>query len=127
MKYAIPVHRGRLSPHFGQSTEFMIIEADGSITGKKTISTAAHNCASLPQLLSDNGVSVVLAGGMGFSPRLAFERSGIGVVVGVSEPDPEKAVLAHLNNTLTSGENVCEHGNQPCDHQGRHGHHGYTC
>jgi predicted Fe-Mo cluster-binding NifX family protein len=125
MKYAIPVHAGQLSPHFGQSTEFMLVEANGgSITSKETISTEAHNCGSLPRLLADRGVKVVLAGGMGISPRLAFERSGIEVVLGVTETDPEKAVLAHLNHTLTSGQNACEHGDAACEHPGQHQHHG---
>ena len=126
MKYAIPVHHGLLSPHFGQSTEFMIVDTDSGITNKETISTVAHNCGSLPRLLSGHGVKVVLAGGMGFSPRMAFERSGVEVVLGVTELDPEKAVLAHLNNTLVNGANVCEHGNEPCDQQGQHHHHGHT-
>jgi predicted Fe-Mo cluster-binding NifX family protein len=120
VKYAIPVHGGRLSPHFGQSTEFMLIDANGGITSKQTISTRAHRCGSLPRLFASHGVKVVLAGGMGLSPRLAFERSGIEVVLGVSESDPEKAVLAHLNHTLISGQNVCEHGDVTCDHPGHH-------
>jgi predicted DNA-binding protein (UPF0251 family)/predicted Fe-Mo cluster-binding NifX family protein len=130
MKYAIPTHGGALSPHFGQSTEFMIIDTDGSrIVGKETISTTAHNCGGLPGILAGRGVKVVLAGGMGYGPRFAFQQSGIEVVLGVSETDPEKAVLAHLNRTLVSGQNVCDHGDVPCDHGGEqhhngHGHHG---
>jgi predicted Fe-Mo cluster-binding NifX family protein len=126
MKYAIPIHHGHLSPHFGQSTEFMLIDTDdGGIVSKETISTAAHNCGSLPRLLADRGAKVVLAGGMGYSPRLAFERSGIQVVLGVAETDPERAVMAHLNRTLISGQNVCEHGDAPCDHSGAQHHYGH--
>ena len=120
MKYAIPVSGGKLSAHFGQSTEFMLIDMDnnGQIVSKQTISTVAHNCGSLPMLLADKGVNVVLAGGMGMAPRLAFERHNIQVVLGVTEIDPEKAVLSHLNQTLVSGQNVCEHGDTVCDHAG---------
>ena len=107
MKYAIPVHHGRLSPHFGQSTEFMLVDTDG-----ETISTAAHDCGSLPRLLAGRGVKVVLAGGMGYSPRLAFERSDIEVVLGLAETDPEEVVLAHLSRTMVSGRNMCEHGDE---------------
>jgi len=126
MKYAIPIRGGRMSPHFGQSTEFMLIDTNGNgqITSKETISTIEHNCGGLPRLLAGHGVKVVLAGGMGMSPRLAFERSGIEVVLGVAEPDPEKAVMAHLNRTLVSGQNVCEHGDTVCDHPGQQHHHG---
>ncbi len=122
MKYAIPVNGGHLSPHFGQSTEFMLIDTNGNgqIIGKKTISTIAHNCGGLPGLLADQGVKVVLAGGMGLGPRIAFEQSGIDVVLGVAEADPVKAVIAHLNRTLVSGQNACEHGDTLCDHAGHH-------
>lgn len=120
MKYATPVSGGKLSTHFGQSTEFMLIDVDnnGQIVSKHTISTVAHNCGILPNLLADKGVNVVLAGGMGMGPRLAFERHNILVVLGVTEIDPEQAVLSHLNRTLVSGQNVCEHGDTACDHAG---------
>jgi predicted Fe-Mo cluster-binding NifX family protein len=95
----------------------MIIDAngDGKITGKRTVSTIAHNCGGLPQLLADLGAKVILAGGMGLGPRSAFERKGIEVVLGVSESDPEKAVIAHINHQLVSGQNACEHPDTACD------------
>jgi len=129
MKYATPVSGGKLSAHFGQSTEFMLIDVgnNGQIVSKQTISTVAHNCGSLPMLLADKGVNVVLAGGMGMAPRLAFERHNIQVVLGVTEIDPEKAVLSHLNQTLVSGQNVCEHGDTLCDHAGHHEEHHGNC
>jgi predicted Fe-Mo cluster-binding NifX family protein len=123
MKYAIPVSGSRLSAHFGQSTEFMIIDADeksGKITKKETLSTTPHNCGNLPGLLADKGVSVVLAGGMGMGPRIAFQQRNIQVVLGVTENDPEKAVKSHLNRTLISGQNICEHGDTVCDHSEHH-------
>ena len=122
MKYAIPTSGGKLSQHFGQSTEFLIIDTDqkGKIISKKTVSTIAHNCGSLPQLLSEAGAKVVLAGGMGMGPRMAFSNCGIDVVLGVAEMDPEKAVLAHLNRTLVSGQNACGHADTVCGHAGEH-------
>jgi predicted DNA-binding protein (UPF0251 family)/predicted Fe-Mo cluster-binding NifX family protein len=118
MKFAVPVYNGRLSPHFGQSTQFMIIDTDQgrTVTGKEIVSTEAHSCGRLPRMLAELGVNVVLAGGMGYSPRLAFQRSGIEVVLGVIETDPEKAVMAFLDDMLISGQNACEHGDIPCDH-----------
>lgn len=127
MKYAIPVIGGRLSAHFGQSSEFMLVTIDekGSILSRETMSVTPHNCGGNPKLLADRGVKVVLAGGMGMGPRVAFERQNIQVVLGVVEADPAKAVLAHFNNTLVSGENACDHGDSVCDHSGQH-HHGHN-
>ena len=108
--------------HFGQSTEFMLIDIDegGEMINKETISTVAHNCGGLPMLLADKGANIVLAGGMGMGPRLAFEKNNIQVVLGVTEIDPERAVLSHLNQTLISGQNIYEHGDTICDHAIHH-------
>ncbi|TFG45681.1 MAG: ATPase [Dehalococcoidia bacterium] len=126
MKYAIPVVGGNLSAHFGQSSEFMLIDIDekGQVISKENMSVTPHNCGGNPKLLADKGVKVVLAGGMGMGPRIAFERQNIQVVLGVVEANPEKAVLGHFNKTLISGENVCDHGDSVCDHN--HHHHGHN-
>ena len=118
MKYAIPVNRGQLSLHFGQSTEFMLINTDaqGHIIGKETISTVAHNCGGIPKILSEHGVNIVLAGGMGYTPRMILETNDIEVVLGVSESDPEKAVIGHVKGSLASGQNTCSHGDTACNH-----------
>jgi predicted Fe-Mo cluster-binding NifX family protein len=125
MKFAIPVKNGSLSTHFGQTTEFAIIEVGDNkqITGRETLTTFEHNCHGLPVLLAERGVNVVLAGGMGMGPRMACEQNGIKVVLGVTEPDPETAVIKYLYHRLESGENVCEHGDTVCDHSGHHEHH----
>jgi len=57
MKYAVPVNDGKLSPHFGQSSAFMLIDTDGKnrIIGKEILSTPAHDCGTLPRLLAEHG------------------------------------------------------------------------
>jgi predicted Fe-Mo cluster-binding NifX family protein len=118
MNYAVPVSGSRLMSHFGQATEFMLLDVDqqGRVTRKETIKVAPHSCGTLPGELAKRGVGVVLAGGMGMGPRMAFQESNITVVLGVTELDPEKAVTAHANNTLKNGDNVCDHGDAICDH-----------
>lgn len=118
MKYAIPVSGSRSMSHFGQAKEFMLLDVgpDGRVAKKETIAVMPHSCGTLPGELAKRGVNVVLAGGMGMGPRMAFQRSNIEVVLGVSEPDPEKAVAAHTDHTLRNGDNVCDHGDTICDH-----------
>ena len=119
MRYAMPVSGDRLMSHFGQATEFMLLDVDkdGRVARKETIKVTPHSCGTLPGELAKLGVGVVLAGGMGMGPRMAFRDSNINVVLGVTEPDPEKAVAAHAGHTLKSGENVCDHGDTICDHR----------
>lgn len=118
MKYAVPTHNGRLATHFGQSTEFAVIETDaqGQILNRQTVQAEAHGCGATPVMLARQGVNVVLAGGMGFTPQQVFHKVGIEVVMGVEESDPEKAVKDHVAGTLAAGANVCDHGESPCGH-----------
>lgn len=118
MKYAMPVSGGQLMPHFGQASEFMLLDVDqhGKVVGKETINVIPHSCSTLPGELAARGVSVVLAGGMGMGPRMAFQQSNISIVLGVTEPDPENAAAAYANHSLQSGENICSHGDAVCDH-----------
>jgi predicted Fe-Mo cluster-binding NifX family protein len=118
LKYAIPVSGGQLSSHFGQSEEFLLLDLDegGHIRHQETLSVVPHSCGSLPGQMARLGVGVVLAGGMGMGPRLAFQSANIEVILGVSEPDPVKAAFAHHNHRLKSGANVCSHGDKVCDH-----------
>jgi predicted Fe-Mo cluster-binding NifX family protein len=125
MKYAMPVYGGQLMPHFGQAEEFVLldIDKDGKVAKKESIKVAPHGCGTLPGELARRGVSVVLAGGMGMGPRMSFQQNNIEVVLGVAEPDPVKAVMAHFGHTLQSGANVCDHGDTVCDQGQHHGGH----
>ena len=110
MKFAVPINSGALSPHFGHSTQFALIDVDvekKEIINREIIESPEHTCGSLVYLLAERDVSVVIASGMGATPRMLFQQSGIGVVLGVLESDPDKAVLDYLNGILATGDNAC--------------------
>ena len=112
MKYAVPVSGGQLCPHFGHCEQFALIDVDPQkkeITGKTMVAAPEHQPGLLPVWLGEKGVDCVIAGGMGMSAQNIFRENGIQVVVGVSESDPDKAVLSHLHGRLTTGNNVCDH------------------
>jgi predicted Fe-Mo cluster-binding NifX family protein len=112
MRYAVPVSGGILSPHFGHCEHFAIIDVDGEtkeVIKNELVQPPAHEPGVLPEWLAEQGVSVVIAGGMGSRAQTLFQQNRIGVVVGSMESDPEKAVLNHLNGQLTTGDNVCDH------------------
>jgi predicted Fe-Mo cluster-binding NifX family protein len=81
MKFAIPVIDGLLSSHWGQTSDFLIIEVNDSkqVVGKETMTTETHDCHGTPLALAKKGVNVVLAGGMGMGPRSVFESNGVKV------------------------------------------------
>ncbi|MFA5629452.1 MAG: NifB/NifX family molybdenum-iron cluster-binding protein [Dehalococcoidales bacterium] len=125
MKFAIPVVNGLLSSHWGQASDFLIIEVGDNkqIIGKETMTVTEHDCQGTPMAIAQKGVNVVLAGGMGMGPRSVFENNGVEVVMGVTETDPETAVVKYLYHRLERGDNVCGHGDTECGGHGHHHHH----
>ena len=112
MKIAIPVAQGRLCAHFGHCEEFEIIEADEKkrqIISTKRVTPPPHEPGVLPRWLHENGVQVVLAGGMGQRAQTLFAEQQIRTVVGAPMETPEILVAAYLEGTLQSGSNVCDH------------------
>jgi ATP-binding protein involved in chromosome partitioning len=112
MRYAIPVSGGMVSAHFGHCEQFAIIDVDEErkeVLRKELVPSPGHEPGLLPQWLSEEGVSVVLAGGMGSRAQGLFAQNHIDVVIGVLESDPEKAIVAYLNGALDTGDNICDH------------------
>ena len=112
MRYAIPVSGGVLSPHFGHCEQFALIDVDDAtkkIVKKEMVNAPPHQPGLLPVWLAERNANAVLAGGMGQSAQMLFQERGIKVIVGVSESDPEAAVLKYLGGNLDTGSNVCDH------------------
>jgi len=112
MRYAIPVSGGVLSLHFGHCEQFALIDVDEDkkeITSKELVPSPGHEPGLLPQWLAEQGVSFVIAGGMGSRAQSLFQQNNIGVIIGTMENDPEKAVLSHLDGKLAAGDNICDH------------------
>ena len=112
MRYAIPVSGSVLSPHFGHCEYFALIDVDernNDILKKQLVSSPAHQPGLLPQWLADQGVSFVIAGGMGSRAQNLFAQSGIKVIVGALQTEPEEALIAYLQGSLAIGDNICDH------------------
>jgi ATP-binding protein involved in chromosome partitioning len=112
MRFAIPVSGGVVSPHFGHCEQFALIDVDEAtktIVRKQLVASPGHQPGLLPVWLAEEGVSAVLAGGMGSRAQALFQENHIDVIVGVMESDPEKAVLNYLSGNLATGGNVCDH------------------
>ena len=112
MKYAVPVSGGVVSAHFGHCEQFALIDVDEAkkqILKKEMVNSPGHEPGLLPQWLAEKGVSLVIAGGMGSRAQDLFQQNRIGVIIGIVESDPEKAVLSYLNDVLETGANICDH------------------
>ncbi len=110
MKIAIPTAEGKLALHFGHSKEFAIIEVDGDqINNKQMLEPPPHEPGVLPQWLTQHGVDVVIAGGMGGRAMQLFAHEGIKVLTGAPALTPEEVVSRYIANTLQTTENLCDH------------------
>jgi len=110
MRIAIPVSEGKLSLHFGHCDQFAIFEIDnGKIIGRNDEVPPAHEPGVLPKWLHEIGVNVIIAGGMGQRAQQLFAQNEIEVVIGAQAGSPEELVSAYLQNTLATGENICDH------------------
>jgi len=111
-RYAIPISEGKLCLHFGHSENFVFIDYDmdkKEIIKNETNNPPPHEPGVLPKWLREQNVQIIIAGGMGEMARKLFVEGGVDVVIGAGVDEPEKLVLAHVNNELITGENVCDH------------------
>jgi predicted Fe-Mo cluster-binding NifX family protein len=112
MIIAIPVNEGKISPHFGQSENYLLFDVD---TFKKEIRECAihrgppREPGLLPTWLAKLGTDVVIANGMGSNARKIFEKYNIGVVDGAPIKPAEKLVQEYLSGKLHTGDNICDH------------------
>ena len=112
MRIAIPLAQEKLSLHFGHCEKFAVIDTDDNstkIANREDITPPAHEPGVLPKWLGGMGVNVIIAGGMGQRAQQLFAQNDIKVVTGASAQSPEELVSAFLEDTLETGDNICDH------------------
>ncbi len=111
-RYAIPIANGQLAMHFGHASQFAILDYNPetkSIEKNEMQTPPPHEPGVLPRWLHENGVNTIIAGGMGQRAVMLFAQNGITVITGATSGAPEEIVLAHANDELVTGDNVCDH------------------
>ena len=112
MRIAIPVAQGTLCMHFGHCEQFALVDVDPQ--DKRIVATdhatpPPHEPGVLPRWLAEQGVAVVIAGGMGRRAQALFADAGIQVVTGAPAAAPEQLAQDFVADRLATGENVCDH------------------
>ena len=121
---AIPHDNGRLHGHFGGCREFALIQLDPKkrLTLHTDIAPAPeHQPGAFPRWLREQGVEVVIAGGIGRRALVNFAQHGITVRAGPPKTAIELLVSAYLCGQLTEAPDGCEHHGHLHTH--KHGHH----
>jgi predicted Fe-Mo cluster-binding NifX family protein len=111
MKIAIPIENGRLHGDFSRCHQFALVEmdADKKLTLRTSIVSAPeHPPGRFPRWLRDEGVQVVISGGIGPRALTIFGHCGIEVRTGTAGAPVEQVAAAYLNGELamtpTGGE-----------------------
>ena len=82
-RFAIPTLNGELTAHFGHCEKFAIIDTEnGTITNEQSITPPVHQPGVYPRYLAEQGVNVIIAGGMGQKAQDLFAQNNIAVCMG---------------------------------------------
>lgn len=109
-KIAIPVINGKLNNHFGHTQEFYVYEIKNEkIDEKKVLIPPKHEPGVFPKWLAGEGVTDVIAGGMGLKAIAIFNQNKINVFIGVPLKGPEELVIDFIKGKLETSDNMCDH------------------
>lgn len=122
MKIAVTYDNGNIFQHFGKTENFKVYEVeDNQVVSSEVIGSNGTGHGALAGLLSEQGVDVLICGGIGGGAQVALAQAGIRLYGGVSG-EADAAVIALLAGNLGYNPNVhCDH------HDHEHGEGGHTC
>ena len=136
MKIAVAAQGDQVSAHFGHCPGFIFYTIeDGKVSGKQAVENPGHSCQGLPAYLKEQGISLVISGGMGPGAMANLNAQGIEAITGV-RGTADGAVLTYLASGLVSKGVTCSHdhaghtcGGHSCGEHSCGGHScsGHTC
>jgi predicted Fe-Mo cluster-binding NifX family protein len=108
--FAVPTENGKLCAHFGHCEKFALIETENNkVINEKFVTPPVHQPGVYPQYLAEQGVHVIITGGMGHRAVDLFTQNNIEVCMGVTAAPPSKLVEQYMNGQLQTGQNLCDH------------------
>ncbi len=108
---AIPTDgSGILDAHFGHCKFFEIIKTENkNIISSSAIVPPPHEPGLLPKWLSEQGVTDIIAGGVGQKAITIFNKYGVNVFVGAPKLASKELAEQFLNGSLNLTGNYCDH------------------
>ncbi|MGI6535797.1 MAG: DUF134 domain-containing protein [Eggerthellaceae bacterium] len=136
MRVAVAYDDGTIFPHFGRTQTFKLYDIEnGAVASTQVADTQGAGHGALVDFLKQNGVDVLVCGGIGGGAQDRLASQGIDLYGGISG-SADQAVAAFIAGTLEKSEIVeCghhHHGHDGCGHHDHghaegdchHGHHG---
>ena len=109
MKIAATYDNGNIFQHFGKTEFFKVYEVeDNKVVSSEVISSNGTGHGALAGLLADQGISVLICGGIGGGAQAALAEAGVELCSG-AQGDTDAAVDAYLKGELVSTGVNCDH------------------
>lgn len=111
MIVAIPYLEGAVNAHFGSTQAFLVAETAQGRVQKSTVYEVQgmqHDHSGIAGFLKEQGVEVIIAGGMGGPMQQALKQAGFSLYCGVGGPADE-ALEAFLRGEIRQSEATCGH------------------
>ena len=110
MKIAVTYDNGNVFQHFGKTENFKVYEVeDNKVVSSEVIGSNGTGHGALAGLLAEQGIDVLICGGIGGGAQSALATAGIKLYDGVSGAADE-AVEAYLAGKLDYNPDVrCSH------------------
>ena len=109
-RIAIPTEDEKLCAHFGHCRHFTIFDTEEeAVINEVTVVPPPHEPGILPAWIAQQGVTDVIAGGMGQRAIQLFNQHKVNVFVGAPMKDPRELAQDLLGGRLEAGANYCDH------------------
>ena len=119
MRIAVASEGNMVTGHFGHCEKFWVFTTDDdNIAGQVSLKNPGHKPGFLPNYLHDQGVNVIISGGMGGGAIDIFNSHNIEVIVGASG-EAKMNAENYMRGELKSTGSVC-HQHAHADDCGGH-------
>ena len=126
MKIAVTYENGNIFQHFGKTETFKVYEVeDKKVVSSEVINSNGSGHGALAGLLAQQGVNVLICGGIGGGAQAALAEAGIELCAG-AQGDADQAVESYLKGELVSSGANCDHHHED-GHSCGHHEEGHSC
>ena len=127
MKIAVTYDNGNVFQHFGKTENFKVYEVeDNKVVSSEVISSNGTGHGALAGLLAEQGINVLICGGIGGGAQTALTEAGIEMVAG-AQGNTDDVVEAYLKGELVSTGANCDHHHHEEGHSCGSHEEGHSC
>ena len=127
MKIAVTYDNGEIFQHFGKTESFKVYEVeDNKVVSSEVIGSNGTGHGALAGLLAEQGVNVLICGGIGGGAQTALTEAGIELCAG-AQGNTDQAVESYLKGELVSRGATCDHHHHEEGHSCGDHEEGHSC